>query len=91
MIKHSQAIRVTLGIFTGIRPVSVQTESLIETRQICSLCGIDTYVSEYSSLICLVHNLPAKAFFIFKDSEIIFLSEVKIAIKLFHSKRPLKA
>lgn len=63
MIKHSQAIRVTLGIFTGIRPVSVQTESLIETRQICSLCGIDTYVSEYTSLICLVHNLPAKAFF----------------------------
>lgn len=72
MIKHSQAIRVTLGIFTGIRPVSVQTESLIETRQICSLCGIDTYVSEYSSLICLVHNLPAKAFLYLKTVKLYF-------------------
>lgn len=68
MIKHSQAIRVTLGIFTGIRPVSVQTESLIETRQICS----DTYVSEYSSLICLVHNLPAKAFLYLKTVKLYF-------------------
>lgn len=72
MIKHSQAIRVTLGIFTGIRPVSVQTESLIETRQICSLCGIDTYVSEYTSLICLVHNLPAKAFLYLKTVKLYF-------------------
>lgn len=72
MIKHSQAIRVTLGIFTGIRPVSVQTESLIETRQIGSLCGIDTYVSEYSSLICLVHNLPAKAFLYLKTVKLYF-------------------
>lgn len=72
MIKHSQAIRVTLGIFTGIRPVSVQTESLIETRQICSLCGIDTYVSEYTSLICLVHNLPAKSFLYLKTVKLYF-------------------
>lgn len=72
MIKHSLAIRVTLGRFTGIRPVSVQTESLIETRQICSLCGIDTYVSEYSSLICLVHNLPAKAFLYLKTVKLYF-------------------
>lgn len=74
MIKHSQAIRVKLGLFTGtcIRLVSVQTESLIETRQICSLCGIDTYVSEYSSLICLVHNLPAKAFLYLKTVKLYF-------------------
>lgn len=72
MIKHSQAIRVTLGIFTGIRPVSVQTESLIETRQIYSLSGIDTYVSEYTSLICLVHNLPAKAFLYLKTVKLYF-------------------